>query len=94
MHLLLAPGTVAWSVGCPFASSGPAMDSHVWHILLWKNNFPHLLIQVELVVSYWQKNGHLILVNCLGEACPGTVWLLVADTVPTLPQLFTVDVKY
>ena len=29
--------------------------------------------QEEQVVSYWEKNGHLILVNCLREACPGTV---------------------
>ena len=40
-----------------------------------KNNFPLPLIQEELVVNYWRKNGHLILVNCLREACPGTVWV-------------------
>ena len=50
------------------------------HILSCKNIFPLLLIQEELVVSYWQKNGHFILghfilVNYLREACPGTVWL-------------------
>ena len=22
-----------------------------------------------------KKNGHLILINCLQKACPGTVWL-------------------
>ena len=33
------------------------------------------LVQKELVVSYWQKNGHLILVNCLREACPRTLLL-------------------
>ena len=32
------------------------------------------LIQEELV-SYWQKNGHLILVNCLQEAFFVTLWL-------------------
>ena len=25
------------------------------------------LIQEEQVVSYWRKNGHLILINCLWE---------------------------
>ena len=39
------------------------------------HNLPVPLIQEELVFSYWQKNGHLILVNCLQEACPGSVWL-------------------
>ena len=53
-----------------FTSSGPAIDPRVRHILSWKNNFPLSLIQEELVVSYWQKNGHLILVNCLREAYP------------------------
>ena len=23
--------------------------------------------------QFWQKNGHILLVNCLQEACPGTV---------------------
>ena len=54
---------------------GHAIDPRVWHILSWKNNFPPPLIQEELVVSYWRKNGHLILVNCLRKACPGTGWL-------------------
>ena len=36
-------------------------------------NFPHPLIQEEQVVSYWPKNGHLIMVSCLWEACLGTV---------------------
>ena len=40
-----------------------------------KHSFPLPLIQEEQVVSYWQKNGHLILVYCLREACPGTVWI-------------------
>ena len=57
-------GMVARSVACLcFTSSGPL--SCVWHILSWKNNFPLTLIQEELVISYWQKSGHLILVNCL-----------------------------
>ena len=36
---------------------------------------PHInfLIQEEQYVSYRQKNGHLILVNCLRETCPGKV---------------------
>ena len=33
------------------------------------------VIQKEQVVSYWPKNGHIILVNYIGEASPGTVWL-------------------
>ena len=32
------------------------------------------LIQEELV-SYWQNNGHLILVNCFQEAFFVTLWL-------------------
>ena len=38
-------------------------------MFLWKI-FPLPLIQEEQVVSYWQKNGHFILVNCHWEACP------------------------
>ena len=60
-HLIAIPGAVARSVACPLCT--------------WKNNFPRPLIQEEQVVSYWRKNGPLILVNCLREACPGTVWL-------------------
>ena len=52
-----------------------AKDHRFRHILSWKNNFPLPLIQEELGVSYRRKNGHLILVNCLREDCPGTVWL-------------------
>ena len=64
------------SVSCVcFASNSPGIDPRFWHSLLWKNNFPFPLIQEELVVSYWRKNGHLILVNCFREAWPGTVWL-------------------
>ena len=33
-------------------------------------SFPFPLIQEEQVVSYWRKNGHLILVNCFQEAYP------------------------
>ena len=36
---------------------------------------PLPLIQEELVVCYLGKIGHCILVNCLREACQGTVWL-------------------
>ena len=36
-------------------------------------NFPLPLIQEEQVVSYLRKYGHLMLVNCLREACIGTV---------------------
>ena len=39
------------------------------------SRFTNLLIQEERVVSYWRKNGHFILVNCLWKACPGTVRL-------------------
>ena len=45
-------------------------DPRVRHILLWKNDFLPL-IQEELVVSNWRKNGHLILVNCIREAASG-----------------------
>ena len=41
------------------------------HSLVEKIPLP--LIQEELVVSYWRKNGNFILVNCTREACPGTV---------------------
>ena len=43
----------------------------VRHILSLKNNIP----QEQQVVSYWRKNGRLILIKCLSEACPGTVCL-------------------
>ena len=40
-----------------------------------ENLLPLPMIQEEQYVGYWRKNGHLILVNCLQEACLGTVWL-------------------
>ena len=36
--------------------------------------FPLPLFQEEQVVSYLQKNGHFILVNCHWETYPGTMW--------------------
>ena len=71
---IVLPGAVASSVACPLRKQRPRhRSSRPAHS--WKNNFPLSLIQEELVVSYWRKNGYLILVNCLREACPGTVWL-------------------
>ena len=66
---------VAWSVACLLRKQYPAIDPRIQHILSWKNNFTLPLIQEEQVVRYWRKNGHLILVNCLREACPGKVRL-------------------
>ena len=43
------------------------IDPCVRHILLWKNNCPLQPIQEELVVSYWLKNGHLILLTAFGR---------------------------
>ena len=60
------------SVGRVFAS---AIDPPVRQFFSWKNNLPLPLIQEEQVVSHWRKNGGLILVNCLRQACPGIVWL-------------------
>ena len=62
------------SVGRLSASyaSGPEIDPCVRHIFSWKI-FPLHLIQEEQVVSYWRMNGHMILVNWLWEACPGSV---------------------
>ena len=77
-HLLTLhnlPGAIAWSVACTFCKQRPAIDPRVRNVLSWKNYFPVPLIQEEQVVSYWQKNWHLILEKCLREACPGTVWL-------------------
>ena len=74
-YLILGPGTVARSVIVRFASNGRAIDPPVQYIFSLKNNFPLPLIQEELVVSYWRKNGHLILVNCPQGACTGTEWL-------------------
>ena len=72
------------SVSSVFAShaSDPEIEPSCQNILLWKIYSPILLIQEELVVSFWEKNGHEILVNCLWEACPGTV-LVKKLTVPT-----------
>ena len=39
------------------------------------NGIPLPLIHEELVVSTLRKNEHLIMVKCLRETCPGTVWL-------------------
>ena len=43
-----------------------ARSVELWHILSGKF-FPLPLIQEEQVVSYWQKNGHSILVNACGR---------------------------
>ena len=49
-------GSLVGSVSASSAS-GPEIDPHIWHILSWKIYFL-LLIQEELVVSFWPKNGH------------------------------------
>ena len=66
------------SVDCVFVSyaSNPEIDSRVKHILSWRF-YPLSLIQEEQDAIYLQKNGHLILVYCLRESCPGVVWLNV-----------------
>ena len=65
------------SVGSEFASQPavPQLTLTFGTFFRGKKKFPLPLIQEELVVSYWRKNGHLILANCLQEACRGTVWL-------------------
>ena len=40
-------------------------------------NSPLPLNQDELVVTYYRNNGQQILLNCLRDACPGTVWLSI-----------------
>ena len=37
---------------------------------------PEIMIKnLKVCILYnWLKNSHLILVNCLQEACPGTEW--------------------
>ena len=40
----------------------------------FKSNFPHPLIQEEQVVSYLQKNEHLVLVNCLQPIITSAVY--------------------
>ena len=51
------------------------MDPRVLTHSVMDTFLPLLLIQEKQVVSYWQKNGHKVLVNCLWEACPESVWL-------------------
>ena len=73
MNELFQPGVVARSVACSFCMEAPPKSTFVFgkffHLFLL-NFFPLPLIQEEQVVSYWQKNGHLILVDCLWVACP------------------------
>ena len=63
-------GSSVDSMTTSYASS-PEINPCVHHNLSWKF-FLLLLIQEDQVV---RKNGHLILVNCLWEAYPETVWL-------------------
>ena len=72
MILLVLP-VLLCPVACPLYKERSCNRSLLGHIPPWKNNFPLLLIQEELVASYWPKNGCLILVNCLRKACPGMV---------------------
>ena len=64
-----ALGVVAQSVACLLRKHRPSRPAHSF----MEKKLPLLLIQEEQVVSYWQKNGHFLLVNCLQEACPGAV---------------------
>ena len=47
-----------------FASSGPAIDPRVLHILSFSADSRRVSCQLL------RKNGHLTLVNCLREVCP------------------------
>ena len=64
-HGLTGHGSFVGSVSP--SQAAPAIDPRARHILSWKNNFPLLLIQEELVVSYWRKKGHLILPGRLAQ---------------------------
>ena len=66
------------SVGCSSAwyADGRGFDSHVWqhsfvevagHVIISKATLTLPLIQKRAVVSYWRKNVHQVLVNCLGS---------------------------
>ena len=62
MLLRVSLGVIAWSVACPLRKQRSLdRSSRSAH------NFPLPLIKEEQVISYWQKNGHLILVNCLRQ---------------------------
>ena len=75
MHYIVLTGAVARSVAYPLRKQRFGDRSLRPAHSITENNFSLPLIQEELVFSYWRKNGHLILVNCLLEACTGTVWL-------------------
>ena len=59
------------SVSASYASC-PEIDPSVWHILLRKN-FPSLADSRRASCQLLAKMH--VLVNCLWEACPETVWL-------------------
>ena len=69
------PGAVARSEDCPLGmqavpSSIPASDTFFHGDLVMKKKFyghsPSSADSRRAVVSYWQKNVHELLVNCLG----------------------------
>ena len=72
------------SIGSEFAwhASGPEFDPHVRHILSWRlwswkhfyGHSPSSADSRRVVVSYWRKNVHQVLVNFLG-GLPRKVWL-------------------
>ena len=65
-------------------SSRPARFCGVWS---WNNVCSHSLPSIDprrAVVSYWQKNGHLVLVNCLGGLPRNSVDRLTDRTVPKM----------
>ena len=63
------------SVGSVSASQAAVPRSMLASGTFFREKNPLLLMQEDIVVNYWRKNWHLILVNFLREACPETVWL-------------------
>ena len=71
----LGPGAVArldacppgmWTVASSILTSGKTFFRWDWS---WKHFYDHSLPSADsrrAVVSYWRKNGHWVLVNCLG----------------------------
>ena len=69
------PGLIVRSVVSPLRKQADPRMTRMSGTLNCVEFFPLLMIEEEQVVSYWKKNGLSILVNCLREACPGTLLL-------------------
>ena len=69
--LFIGMGAVARSVACSLRKRAAPRSTFAPGTFFYGKQIP------LPVVRYWRKNGPFLLVNCLREACPGTMQLLL-----------------